>query len=522
MRPRTDADEERFLLGQDQINDPFAQGDDDAALSRREFLERTAYAAGLAGMAAALPASTLITEAARAESRTHPLPSPRNLPIDTFVLVMMENRSFDHYFGWTSPYADGQNKQTYIDGNTGQPVSTYRATRKLDDPYQGCGFGDPGHGWDDGRAQLKNGFLAKNSGNDEFALSYYREGELGFIQPAAAAYTLYDRYFCSLLAGTYPNRYYKWSAQSGGIKDNSLPVNSLGRQWETIFDRAATRNPANIPGGGGPTYRYYNSDLPFSALFGTRGIGWTRPVAQYYADCAAGTLPNIVIVDPPFRDGGGGDGISADEHPLGDVRLGQAFMSDIAHAFLNSPHYRRGAMFLIYDEWGGFFDHVKPPSVADDRQSSNLDKDFGRMGFRIPAVTISPYTRNHPEQPRVSHMQAGHESILKLIEYRYGLGNLVTRDAMTNNIGRSFDFNKHDFDVPDLPDPADPVTAPCSLGGGGGKRATTPHDQDMENLANYAEGIGYNVGSGKPEHIFSQPDRVLKAYRASTPDAPGT
>src|SRR5205823_546987 len=108
-------------------------------------------------------------------------------------------------------------------------------------------------------------------------------------------------------------------------------------------------------------------DLPFSAVWGARGATWTQPVDAFYADCAAGTLPNLSIVDPPFRDGGGFNGESADEHPLGDVRLGQAFMADVAHAFLSSPNFKRGAMFIIYDEWGGFFDHVTPPSVPDVR-----------------------------------------------------------------------------------------------------------------------------------------------------------
>src|SRR5213078_4751385 len=96
---------------------------------------------------------------------------------------------------------------------------------------------DPGHGWDQGRAQLKGGFLAKGSGNDIFALSYYNEGQLGFIHAAAKKYTLYDRYFCSLLASTWPNRYYKWSAQSGGLKTNTTET-PRGNTWETIFDRA--------------------------------------------------------------------------------------------------------------------------------------------------------------------------------------------------------------------------------------------------------------------------------------------
>ena len=191
----------------------------------------------------------------------------------------------------------------------------------------------------------------KGSGNDEFALTYFNRNELGFIHAAAQNYTSFDRWFCSVLASTYPNRHYKWGAQSGGNKNNRIPADSAGEQWETIFDRALKR---------GLSARYYNSDLPFSALYGPRGASWTSPISRYYQDCAAGTLPNISFVDPPFKDGGGGDGLSADEHPLGDVRLGQAFMADVVNAFVRSPNYRRGAMFVVYDEWGGFFDHVAP------------------------------------------------------------------------------------------------------------------------------------------------------------------
>jgi phospholipase C len=119
-------------------------------------------------------------------------------------------------------------------------------------------------------------------------------------------------------------------------------------------------------------------------------------------------------VDPPFRDGGGGDGLSADEHPLGDVRLGQAFMADVVNDFVRSPAYRRGALFVVYEEWGGFFDHVRPPRVPDDRASADLYEDFGQMGFRIPAVAVSPYARASPGGFRVDHGLYGFESILAL------------------------------------------------------------------------------------------------------------
>jgi phospholipase C len=477
--------------------------------TRREFLERTAYTAGVAGLAAALPASTILAEAAEAAARSSGLPSPRNVPIDHFVVLMMENRSFDHYFGWVAE-ADGIQAQSYTDP-TGQSVPTrhFSTLGSGGMEYKGCGHPDPGHGWDSGRAQLLGGFLADGSGNDEFALTYFNGGDLGFIHEAARNYTLYDRFFCSLLASTWPNRYYKWSAQSGGLKNNDPPAGTLGNQWETIFDRGLAH---------GLSARYYASDLPFSAVWGTRGATWTNPITRYYADCAAGTLPNIAFVDPPFRDGGGGDGLSADEHPLGDVRLGQAFMADVVNAFVKSPNYRRGALFVLYDEWGGFFDHLTPPHVADDRASADLYEDFGQMGFRTPALAVSPYARGPKKRSgfRVDHGLYGHESVLKLISYRFGLGDLTLRMAQARNIGLSFDWQHADFDLPALPDPPEVATAPCALGGGDVLDSQAAHAGDLVALEQLAERFGVPSYEGKLGDIFTLPDTIQRAVTASS------
>jgi phospholipase C len=480
-----------------------------AQATRREFLERTAYTAGMAGLAAALPASTILAEAAEAAARSSGLPSPRNLPIDHFVVLMMENRSFDHYFGWVAE-ADGIQNQSFTDP-AGQSVPTrhFSTLGSGGMEYKGCGHPDPGHGWESGRAQLLGGFLADGSGNDEFALTYFNGGELGFIHDAARTYTLYDRFFCSLLASTWPNRYYKWSAQSGGLKNNDPPVGTLGNQWETIFDRGLAH---------GLSARYYASDLPFSAVWGPRGATWTNPITRFYSDCAAGTLPNIAFVDPPFRDGGGGDGLSADEHPLGDVRLGQAFMADVVNAFVRSPNYRRGALFVLYDEWGGFFDHVTPPHVADDRASADLYEDFGQMGFRTPALAVSPYARGRKKRSgfRVDHGLYGHESVLKLISYRFGLGDLTLRQARARNIGLSFDWEHADFDVPALPDPPEVATAPCALGGGDVLDSQAAHAGDLVALEQLAERFGVPTYEGKLGDIFTLPDTIQRAVMAAT------
>jgi phospholipase C len=480
-----------------------------ADATRREFLERTAYTAGMAGLAAALPTSTILAEAAEAAARSSGLPSPRNVPIDHFVVLMMENRSFDHYFGWVAE-ADGIQQQSFTDP-AGQSVPTrhFSTLGSGGMEYKGCGHPDPGHGWDSGRAQLLGGFLADGSGNDEFALTYFNGGELGFIHDAARAYTLYDRFFCSLLASTWPNRYYKWSAQSGGLKSNDPPAGTLGNQWETIFDRGLAH---------GLSARYYASDLPFSAVWGPRGATWTNPITRFYSDCAAGTLPNIAFVDPPFRDGGGGDGLSADEHPLGDVRLGQAFMADVVNAFVKSPNYRRGALFVLYDEWGGFFDHVTPPHVADDRASANLYDDFGQMGFRTPALAVSPYARGPKERSgfRVDHGLYGHESVLKLISYRFGLGDLTLRMAQARNIGLSFDWQHADFEPPALPDPPEVATAPCTLGGGDVLDSQAAHAGDLVALEQLAERFGVPTYEGKLGDIFTLPDTIQRAVTASS------
>jgi phospholipase C len=486
---------------------------DDHALSRRDFLTRTAYTAGLASAAGMLPADVLLREAAAAQSRRIPLPRPRDVPIDHFVIVMMENRSFDHYFGWLDDVADATQKQTYPN-EAGQQVAT-RHAGQLEAPWQGCGHPDPGHGWTSGRAQLKGGFLAKGSGNDEFALSYYNEGDCGFIHPAGKAFTLYDRFFCSALVSTWPNRYFKWSAQAGGRKSNDPPVQTAGNQWETIFDRAI---------GSGLTARYYNSDLPFSAVWGPRAVPWTNKLERFYADCATGTLPNISIVDPPFRDGGGFEGNSADEHPHGDVRLGQAWMSDIVHAFMASPNYRRGALFVVYDEWGGFFDHVRPPRVPDVLANpTNLDEDWGQMGFRIPGVAVSPWaTKTNNARARVSHATLGFESILKFISYRFGLGHLTVRDRYATNIGRTFDWTKPRMEPPDLPDPMHVASEPCPTGGSQTPVPETTaeskaeHANDLAGLEELAHRFGVPVGDGKVDQIFTKPDALKRAIRKRT------
>jgi phospholipase C len=473
----------------------------DAYYRRREFLQRTAMTAGLAaGLGTILDPETLVAEAAR-KQRKSPLPSPRNLPIDTFVVLMMENRSFDHYLGWL-PNADGrQEGLTYIN-REGQPQSTHR----LAPDFQGCEHPDPDHGWEDGRAHVNggkmDGFLLSES-NDEFAIGYYAEEDLPFIGHAAKAFTAYDRFFCSLLASTYPNREYMHAAQSYGKLDNSFPevgFQDQGFPDTTIFAALKAR---------GVDSRYFFNDLPVAALWGQKGLARSSRVEEYYQRAADGTLPPLSFVDPSFANEGGGT--SGDEHPHGDIRAGQAFMADVVHAFMESPQWKRGALFIVYDEWGGFFDHVRPPRVPDDRNTPDPNSDFGQMGIRIPAVTVSPWVR----RGHVSHSIFGFESILKMIEYRYGIGPLTRRDAYAQNIARSFDFkSKPRLDPPDLPDPPNVASMQCAnqppgakIGADGAQRPK-PHDLTAMLTSGYLDRLGFKYKPATAASTYRQPHMI--------------
>ena len=331
---------------------------------------------------------------------------------------MMENRSFDHLLGWTgtdgdyleagrSRYGngftiDGRQDLTYRDPQ-GQEVATYWLPGATGQqfPYQGCGEGIPGHGWNAGRAQRARGFLGRGSGNDQFALGYYRAVDMGLFDQMVRRFTTADRWFSSLLGPTFPNRQYLYAAQSGGQKGDPGPLKPGIFPLPTIWDNLRR---AKVPIG------YYHTDLPILALWGARFFDVVHPLESYFEDATAGKLANVVMVDPGFQIAQ-----RTDDHPVGDIRTGQRWIRAIFQAFAESPQWERGLFVLVYDEWGGFFDHVDPPVVADDRRTSKSLTNFGQLGFRVPAIVASPYAR----PGFADHTQYDHTSILRMLEWRF-------------------------------------------------------------------------------------------------------
>ena len=306
-----------------------------------------------------------------------------------------------------------------------------------------------------------DGFTAANDINSANAdptdptgsrtMGYYDQTDLPFYYSLYNTFATDDRYFQSVLSQTYPNRFYLLAGTSfGHIRNDSPP--SGGFPQTTIFDRL---------GAAGISWKIYYAQFPFGALFSyvQQHMGNVAPISQYYTDAAAGTLPQVSFVDPVFA---GAPNTETDEHPSSNVQVGQNFVYSVVNALESSPNWSDSAMFLTYDENGGFYDHVAPPAaVAPDNispmlQPGDTQASFDRYGFRVPVVVVSPYSKPH----YVSHVVDDHTSILKFIETRYGLSPLTARDAAADPMLDMFDFTTANFAT--APTFTAPPVTPCT------------------------------------------------------------
>jgi phospholipase C len=379
------------------------------------------------------------------------LPPPDAAGFEHVVVVMMENRSFDHFFGWLPGSNGKQAGLTYRDS-----AGVSHPTHSLPPDYQGCGFLDPGHSYTDGRVQYHNGacdgFLfagsdsdpsngLPNRANDIFAIGYYGQSDLPFLGAAGPAFTVLDNYFCGIMAETYPNRFYMHAAQTDRLVNN-MTTSTLPTIWDRLQEK-------------GLSARYYFNDLPFLALWGSKYVNISKPFSQFLADAAAGTLPNVAYVDPGFAGETTDD--SNDDHPHADIRDGEAFLNQIYDAVRNSPNWPKTVLIINFDEWGGFFDHVPPPLAPIPTASAAAGDTDGRLGFRVPCLVISPYARRN----FIGHEQFDHTSILKMIEWRFGLPPLTVRDQTANNLADVLNFAAPQISAPAFTVPSGPFGSPC-------------------------------------------------------------
>jgi phospholipase C len=411
------------------------------SVNRRDFLRRAASVPA-AALASAIPNTRSQIQAANAL-----LPSPEASGIEQIVVVMMENRSFDHLLGWL-PNANGRQAGLSYPDNNGNPQPTHRLNY-----YVGCSHPDPDHSYAGGRSEYDGGKMdgwLRTSTNDSFSIGYYEEADLPLFATLARNYTTLNNYFPSILSSTFPNRVFQHAAQTDRLS-NTLDLSTL----PTIWDRLQA---------AGVSCRYYYSNVPFLALWGLAYVGISSLYAQFVLDAAAGSLPAVSFVDPWFTilD----DGTGNDDHPHADLRKGEIFLRDVVTTLAASPQWSSTVLVINRDEWGGFFDHVVPPRViAPNAVDTDLVNGQALLGCRVPTLIVSPFASGNPAKPRINSLLYDHTSVLKMIEWRWGLEPLTARDASNEiaNLASALNFTSQDASVPTLPVIAEPPLDPCTL-----------------------------------------------------------
>ncbi len=313
----------------------------------------------------------------------------------------------------------------------------------------------------------------QTTNNDIYSIGYYTADDLPFYGNAAPYWTVCDRFFASIMGPTYPNRFYMHTAQTDR-RTNTFDVSTLPSIWDSL-------TAAGLKG------RYYYNDFPFTALWGGTLAGISEPYPNFVAACSSGSLPEVSFVDPRFIDTPGG--FQCDDHPHADIRRGQHFLNEVYQAVSNGPDWETTLFVITYDEWGGFFDHVAPKVVPD------VDPLNGQRGFRIPTLVIGPRARRN----FIARRAYDHTSILKMIEWRWGLPALTVRDAAARNLAEALDFeNEPDLTAPqwEVPDPDElgPLTLSSLAAPSGSFRdELDDHADDWSRIGEMAAQHGFAV-----------------------------
>ena len=401
-------------------------------MSRRRVLA----VAGLLGLLAvlAVPPARAAQDTGEAPSLGSGPHAPRT-PIKHFITLMQENHSFDNYFG-TYPGADG------IPPGVCMPFDNK-------DPQGGCvpsshlgnrSITDLGHTRPVFEAQYNNGRLdgfisafRRQGQSGQHAMGYYDDRDIPYYWNIADNYVLFDRFFTSAAAGSVWNHMFWVTGTPGNPKEDSIPPGGFG-DLPTIFDRLEQ---------AGVSWKFYVQNYDPTINFRTiktaeKGerasqVVWVPLLSyaryiddqklrrhivnldEYYKDVRDGTLPAVSYIVPS----------GASEHPPGRIQAGERFVRSLLNALASSGSWKDTAFTWTYDDWGGWYDHVKPPQVDE----------YG-YGFRAPALLVSAWAR----RGHVDHTTLDFTSILKFIEENWNLRPLAERDAAANSIAGAFDF----------------------------------------------------------------------------------
>ncbi|MBL1077973.1 phospholipase C [Nocardia sp. 2] len=455
-----------------------------AGINRREFLAKALAAGGVGALASW--ANPIIDRAYAAD----PMGMGGFGDIEHFVLLMQENRSFDHYFGTMSGVrgfgesSPAWQQYGYAPGVGPTPdgfIVPFRLDTERGATLDGECVNDPDHGWVGMHQAWNNGandgwmpmsIAAVGPGNAAAAMGYYTRADVPVHHDLADAFTICDNYHCSVLGPTDPNRLYWMSGtidpdgrHGGPLLETPTLIPQNAYSWRTM--------PENLSEGGVSWKIYNNRDLgPISSVILDGMMGCFTQAADpnselarlgkaptypndFAADVAANRLPAVSWVIPPLFNC---------EHPALPPALGAVGIMAVLDILTSNPAvWEKTALIISYDENGGFFDHVTPPTpppgtpgeyitVPVDPKFAGITGPIG-LGYRVPCLVISPYSRGG----LVASETFDHTSQLRLLERRFGVEvpNLTAwRRGVTGDMTSTFDFASR-------PDTVAPVFAPA-------------------------------------------------------------
>ena len=384
------------------------------------------------------PASTTPPTPPEGPKPPDPVPpslSPKELlaGIDHVVVLMMENRSFDHFLGalqMDAAYAakaqiEGLSGTETNPAPNGTPVAVFKMSNFTPE--------DPPHGWDACHAQFNegknDGFVKEHAGaTQNEVMGYHDRSQIPLYYWFADNFTVCDNWFCSVMGATWPNRFYLHAATSGGRKGNADPMFGTPTIWSNL--KAKGVSCRNYAAG---LVHWMTGGLPF------QHNDVKKPISEFFNAAQTGTLPQFSLIDPDYQ--------ANDDHPSHDIQRGQAFVASVYKALAESPKWLKTLLIITYDEHGGFFDHVPPPKVTDERA------DFEQLGFRVPAFVIGPTVK----KGYVSKKQYEHVSVAATLRTRFDIADLNPRMTQTLDISDCIDPMK--VAKPSVPPTGMPVVA---------------------------------------------------------------
>lgn len=384
------------------------------------------------------------------------------------VILMQENRSFDHYLGTLDGVRgfDDQQALTFRDGQSvfrqparfredgyllPFPLSSGAAQHVLELP----------HDWDTGHAAVNQGAMDGWVGaKGPMTMGYLTRADIPFHYALADEFTICDGYFCSLAGPTSPNRLYLWSGTAGPGRDGTtgpwidntpLPESPVA-DWTTYAERLEAAGVSwrvyNTPGMDEATGNYGDNGLEYFAQFHSDAdfVAKARTptdLSDFDADCRSGTLPTVSWLVAPY---------AYCEHPSASPAYGAHWVNTaLQSVFANSEIWEHTVFLLMYDENDGFFDHVIPPMPPAGTAEEFVDGQAIGLGNRVPLWVISPWSRGG----WINSQVFDHTSVLRFLERVTGVEEphiSAWRRAVCGDLMTCFDFSTPDFSVPSLPD----------------------------------------------------------------------